>query len=103
MPDVLTQAKEIPPPARSPLLIRWLLKRGDKYEDARDRWEPFDRLVSEDTATRDGIARLVATADTHGVPCIALVDNKAEGSAPESVVRLARAIVQHSKALRPAP
>jgi uncharacterized protein YecE (DUF72 family) len=92
MPVVLAQARCIPPVARRPLLIRWLLRRGDTFEDARARYAPFDRLVSEDLETRGMIAALAAKAHAHDVPVFVLVDNKAEGSAPESIVRLARAI-----------
>jgi uncharacterized protein YecE (DUF72 family) len=92
MPAVLAQARCIPPVARRPLLIRWLLRRDDNFEDARARYAPFDRLVCEDLETREMIAALAAKAHAHDVPVFVLVDNKAEGSAPESIVRLARAI-----------
>ncbi len=82
----------IPPRARRPLLVRWLLRSGDTFEDARRRYAPFNRLVDEDCTNRALIADLVTRAQAHGVPALVLVDNKAEGCAPESVVRLARAI-----------
>jgi uncharacterized protein YecE (DUF72 family) len=93
MPSVLAQIRRIPPAARRPLLIRWLLRRDDSFEEAQARYAPFDRLVCEDLETRGMIASLVAKAHAHGVPVFVLVDNKAEGCAPESIVRLARAIV----------
>jgi uncharacterized protein YecE (DUF72 family) len=99
MPDVLVQARLIPPAARSPLVVRWLLRRGDPFERAEKRFQPFDRLVSEDAPARDGIARLAAKADQHGVPCLLLVANHAEGSAPPSIVRLADAIRSHRERL----
>jgi uncharacterized protein YecE (DUF72 family) len=96
MPNVLAQARRIPPAARRPLIIRWLLRRDDSFEEARARYAPFDRLRSEDLETRTTIASLAAKAQAHGVPVFILVDNKAEGSAPESVVRLARAIIDEA-------
>jgi uncharacterized protein YecE (DUF72 family) len=92
MPAVLAQARRIPPAARRPLLVRWLLRRDDNFADARARYTPFDRIVCEDLETRRMIAALAAKAHAHGVAVFVLVDNKAEGCAPESIVRLARAI-----------
>jgi uncharacterized protein YecE (DUF72 family) len=100
MPNVLAQARSIPPAARRPLIIRWLLRRDDSFEEARARYAPFDRLRSEDLETRAAIAALAAKAQAHGVPVLVLVDNKAEGSAPESVVRLARAIVDEAARIK---
>ena len=90
MPSLLQQARVIPPVARKPLLVRWLLRKDAKYEDASARYAPFDRIVDEDREHRDQIAGLVAKAHGHGVPAMVLVDNKAEGCAPESIVLLAR-------------
>jgi uncharacterized protein YecE (DUF72 family) len=96
MPPLLAQVRRIPPPARRPLVIRWLLRPGDTFEDARARYTPFDRLVDEDTASRALIAGLVSKADRHDVPAFVIIDNKAEGSAPLSAARLAAAIVTAS-------
>jgi uncharacterized protein YecE (DUF72 family) len=92
MPGVLAQARQLPAPTRRPLLVRWLMRRGETYESAGARYVPFDRLVDEDATNRHEIARLVARAAEHGVPAFVMLDNKAEGSAPETAVRLARAI-----------
>lgn len=92
MPSVLTQAKVVPPSARSPLLVRWLLRPGDSYAKAGDRLAPFDRIAEEDAPRRGVIARLVTRALQHEVPAIVLVNNDAEGCAPESIARLARSI-----------
>jgi uncharacterized protein YecE (DUF72 family) len=99
MPALLTQVARIPPRARRPLVIRWLLREGDSYQDARARCAPFSRIVQEDTVNRAQLARLIAKADLHGVPVFVMVDNKAEGCAPESIAHLARAIVD-SRAVR---
>jgi hypothetical protein len=94
MPSVLAQARRIPPAARRPLLIRWLLRRDETFEDARARYAPFDRIVREDLETRATIASLTRKAHAHGVPVFVLVDNKAEGCAPESIARLARTLTK---------
>jgi uncharacterized protein YecE (DUF72 family) len=92
MPSVLDQARALPRETRRTLVVRWLLRAGQGFEDARARYAPFDRLVDEDPATRDDISTLVAKALTHGVGALVLVDNKAEGSAPASIALLGRAI-----------
>lgn len=92
MPSVLEQARRLPPATRKPLLVRWLLRRGERYEQANARFEPFSRLQDEDPNTREEVATLVTKALAHGVPVCALVDNKAEGCAPASIELLARAI-----------
>ncbi len=94
MPPLLAQVKRIAPPARRPLLVRWLLRPGDTFEAARDRYTPFSRIVDEDPVNRARIAGIIAKADRHGVPSFVLIDNKAEGSAPASVARLAEAIAE---------
>ena len=90
MPSVLEQARRLPPQTRKPLLVRWLLRRGERYEQANARFEPFSKLVEEDPVTREEVATLVAKALSHNVPVCALVDNKAEGCAPASIEILAR-------------
>jgi uncharacterized protein YecE (DUF72 family) len=98
MPPILTQAKQLPPAARNPLVIRWLLAPGEVYADARDRFRPFDRITREDLLVRSAIVRLVVLAAARGVPALVLINNKAEGCAPESAFRLAREIVRASAA-----
>jgi len=93
MPSVLDQARSLPPETRRPLLVRWLLKRGERYEQANARFEPFDSLKEEDPATRAEVATLIGKALAHNVPTLALVDNKAEGCAPASIELLARDLV----------
>lgn len=94
MLPVLAQARLVPPAARRPLLVRWLFRQSDTYEAALARYAPFDHLADEDLENRGQVARLVAAAARHAVPAFVLVDNKAEGSAPESIARLATAIVE---------
>ena len=92
MPPILQQARSIPPVARKPLLVRWMMRRGESYADAGSRFSPFSRLVEHDHANRAQIARLVAKALAHDVPAFVFVNNKAEGCAPASIELLAQAI-----------
>lgn len=74
------------------LVARWMLGGEQAYEDARSRYAPFDRLVDPDPATRRALAGLCRDAASRGAPCFVTVNNKAEGSAPLSVIELAREI-----------
>ena len=74
------------------LVMRWMLHAGLKYEVAKDRYAPFDRIVDtdDDSLERIAVAALDALIAERGVFVVA--NNKAEGSAPLSVFRLARRI-----------
>jgi uncharacterized protein YecE (DUF72 family) len=75
-----------------PLVARWNLHAGHAYEEAKRAYAPFDRIVEEDVPTREVLARLAARAAAGGRDVFITVNNKAEGSAPVSVERLAAAI-----------
>lgn len=91
MPDVDAQARLALQANPKALVVRWMLHRGFVYEQARERYAPFDRIVDEDAASREGIARACLAAR---VPAFVLINNKAEGSAPRSAFRLAARIVE---------
>ena len=74
-------------------VCRWNLQRGLGYEQAKGLWEPFDRLQAVDPATRRVLAKVVRATLDAGHRAFVTINNKAEGSAPLSVVELARALV----------
>ncbi len=79
-----------------PLVCRWNLnlRHGAYgYEDARDRYSPFDKLVDPDPDTRAALARVIAGTVGAGQPAFVTLSNKAEGSAPRSVAALAEAVL----------
>lgn len=76
-----------------PLVARWNLHAGHRYEEAKQAYFPFDRLVEEDVPSRQALARLAAGAAARGREVFITINNKAEGSAPCSVAKLAAAIV----------
>lgn len=92
MPDVREQARQLPKTVRQRLVVRWLLRGSDTYEGARSRFLPFNQLREEDQTNRASIVDLVARAVSFDVPALVLVNNKAEGSAPLSVFRIAEAL-----------
>ncbi|WP_322010060.1 DUF72 domain-containing protein [Paraburkholderia sp. J12] len=96
MPDPLRQAAALAlmdgeTPA-GPLIVRWSLHSGFRYEQAKARYEPFDKLVDEDPHTREALTELAARYALAGQPVLITTNNKAEGSAPLSCAKLARAI-----------
>lgn len=76
-----------------PLVVRWSLHSGFKYDEAKNRYAPFDRLIDADLPTRGTLAHLIHVAIKSSQPAYVIVNNKAEGSAPLSCVELARAVV----------
>ncbi|MBK8324613.1 MAG: DUF72 domain-containing protein [Betaproteobacteria bacterium] len=98
MPPVDIQAAAATSLGPGPLVIRWNLHAGYAYEEAKSRYAPFDRLVDEDPATRASIATLAREAAARGDPVWIIANNKAEGSAPLTLERLARAIVDPGSA-----
>jgi uncharacterized protein YecE (DUF72 family) len=93
MPELSSQLATIPYRPSSLFVIRWMLQRGLEYEEARRRFTPFDRIVLEDVATRGVIADTCLQAQESGGEAMVIINNKAEGSAPLSVFRLAEGIV----------
>jgi len=78
---------------KGPLVVRWNLHAGFRYEDARARYAPFDRLIDADIATRGTLSHLVRVALKSGQDSYVIAGNKAEGSAPLTLIELAKAIV----------
>jgi uncharacterized protein YecE (DUF72 family) len=95
MPDVRRQAKALAlldQDALGPLVVRWSLHGGFRYEQAKAKYEPFDQIVDEDPDTRRALAELAARYAIAGQPVVLAVNNKAEGSAPLTCIGLAREI-----------
>ncbi len=94
MPPIPAQMKAVPGGARHGLVVRWMLRPDLDYEGAKGRFAPFDALAAPDPEARGAIARLVRLAVDRGKDVIVIVNNKAEGSAPRSVIALAEAVVE---------
>ena len=97
MPTLAEQRAIDPRPQGGPLTLRWMLQAGLHYEQARDRYDPFDRLVDEDLETREAVARLCLEHAATGEPVILVANNKAEGSAPLTLFEVAARIAELMK------
>jgi uncharacterized protein YecE (DUF72 family) len=94
MPSVERQAVLTGARHARALVVRWMLGTGLGYEEARTLYAPFNQLVQEDVATRSAIAQETVAAFHSERPVYVTINNKAEGSAPRSAERLAKAIVE---------
>ncbi|MBN1210333.1 MAG: DUF72 domain-containing protein [Myxococcaceae bacterium] len=92
MPPVVHQAVRTHALTSRALVARWMLPPHLGYEEAYARFAPFQRLVDEDTVTREALAGICAAASHKGVPAFVTINNKAEGSAPLSARKLAESI-----------
>jgi uncharacterized protein YecE (DUF72 family) len=77
-----------------PLVVRWMLHPTQSYDGARERYAPFDRLLDEDEATRSALADAILGAIGRGIEVFIIANNKAEGSAPLTVFRLATTVAE---------
>lgn len=78
-----------------PLVCRWNLNPihgAFGYEDARDAYEPYDKIIDPDPETRAALVRVITGTAKAGQNVFVTLSNKAEGSAPLSVIELGRAI-----------
>lgn len=95
MPALELQDAAVDAVSRGPaLVVRWMLGHAQRYEEARERYRPFATLVDPDPETRDAVARLCTAALALGKPAFVVANNKAEGSAPLTVLRLAERIAE---------
>jgi uncharacterized protein YecE (DUF72 family) len=89
MPLPGDQAALVPVETMPFVMVRLLLPPGATYEDQREAFAPFDRLVAPDEAMRGQVVDLVGRAVARAIPAYVLVNNKAEGSSPLTIEALA--------------
>lgn len=100
MPMPIEQA-QVADPDRLPFtVVRLLLKPGTTYEEQREAFRPFDRIVDPDERMRLQVARLVRRAAADRKRAYVLVNNKAEGSSPLTVRAIAEILARGDSGLR---
>lgn len=78
--------------AQAPFFVaRLMLPPYTRYETRKESFLPFDRIVEPQLDTRDDVVALVRAAGGRDVTV--LVNNKLEGSSPETVRALAEQVV----------
>ena len=94
MPMPAEQAGIIAPEDPPFTVVRLLLKPGTWYEDQREAFRPFNRIVEPDRQhARTGIA-IAWRALKRQKRVFILVNNKAEGSSPLTVAALAKRMAE---------
>lgn len=93
MPMPADQRRTVPLRAGLASCVRLLMRPGTTYEDQREAFRPFNRIVEADPVMRRDVVTLVQDAAGQQVPLFVLVNNKAEGSAPLTIRALAEAVV----------
>lgn len=99
MPQADAQARFWREAGRLPLVIRWSLHSGLKYEEAKERYAPFNALVDEDPDGRSQVARLVIEAARARLESYVIANNKAEGSAPLTIRKLADLVREYGETI----
>ncbi len=89
MPRIADQMRVDGLVGASPLVIRLLLPPGQRYAELKEAYAPFDRLVEPQSEMRQDVVRLVRAALERDIECYVIVNNKAEGSSPLTVLALA--------------
>lgn len=98
MPGLMLQSRVVVPEDIAFTVLRLLLKPGTWYEDQRERFQPFSALVAPDESMRQEVVDLSDRVLTSGRKLWVLVNNKAEGSSPLSVMELAKRVADRRKA-----
>jgi uncharacterized protein YecE (DUF72 family) len=98
MPPAAGQVQAAMGTGNGDFICRWNLHQGLRYNQAKAQWAPFDRLQAPDVETRAALARAVVAALADGHRAFVTINNKAEGSAPLSVIELAKAILREAGA-----
>lgn len=80
--------------------VRWMLRPDQQFESAREAYSPYDTLAAPDLERRGEVADLLATLVGSRRSVLMIVNNKAEGSAPLTLIELARLLAdRHSLAM----
>ncbi len=94
MPAPGEQAERISPASAPFAVVRLLLKPGTSYNDRREEFAPFHRIVDPDPDIRQQVVAIVRAAAVADRPVSVLVNNKAEGCAPATIRALAEELAR---------
>jgi uncharacterized protein YecE (DUF72 family) len=74
------------------VVMRALLRPGRGYQEAVEAFAPYDHIQDENPQLRADIVGLARTAIQTRIPAYLLVNNRAEGSAPLTILAVAQAL-----------
>ena len=98
MPSLKSQLPVLRALWPGPLVVRWTLHAGFGYNEAKSKYEPFNQLVDEDLPTRAALADLIGKVLGAGEKVYLTANNKAEGSAPLTLMKLLQALLARGRA-----
>jgi len=98
MPMPAAQAEQVHPEDLPFTVVRLLLRPGTWYEDQRERFRPFNAIVQPDEVMREEVTALSDRALVAGRKVWVLVNNKAEGSSPLTIMELAKRVAARARA-----
>ena len=101
MPMPLQQSRTVGIDTAAFAVVRLLLRPGTWYEDQRERFRPFNRLVDVNQTMRDEVTALSEAVLKSGRKVYVLVNNKTEGSSPLTIMALARQLAERIRRRRP--
>jgi len=94
MPMPAEQEEAIPLETAPFVVIRLLLRPGTRYEDRREAFLPFDRIVDPSPEMRSQVVDLIRRSVSAGREVSVLVNNKAEGCSPLTIRALAERLAE---------
>jgi MinD superfamily P-loop ATPase len=75
-------------------VARALLRPGRAYAEAVDAFAPYDRVRDPNPELRNDLVRLAEAAVRLRIPAYLLVNNRAEGSAPHTIIEVVRRLAE---------
>jgi uncharacterized protein YecE (DUF72 family) len=88
-PPLLEQWKAAQPLPSATAVVRILVPPGMPYEQAVERFRPYDRILAPREDMRGDLVRLIRDIAAQGADGFILVNNRAEGCAPLTIRALA--------------
>ncbi len=80
------------------IVCRALLRPGRLYADAVEAFSPYDSIRDPQPALRADLVALIRTALALRLPAYVIANNRAEGSAPLTIIAVARMLVEQAGA-----
>jgi len=100
MPDLDAQCAACPPEEMPEVVLRLVIPPGSRYDERKRAFAPFDRLHEPSEPMRRAVVSILRRTVAAGRRAWVIVNNKAEGCSPATVMALAREMAGDSGAHR---
>ena len=85
------------------VIARALLRPGRLYAEAVDAFAPYDKIQDPNPELRGDLTKLAERAIKLRIPAYLLINNRAEGSAPHTILAVARILASETNSKRANP